>query len=568
MGALAEMRANAMALARFAALSLLVLAPCFWHSRIQAGDLSSHVYNAWLIEQVEMRPVPGLAIVPQYSNVLFDLMLSNGMRLYGADSAQKIAVAACVLIFFWGSFAFVSTAAGRPVWWIAPCLAMLSYGWVFHMGFFNFFLSLGLCLFALSTRLTGRIALRISGLILLPIAWTAHPLPVVWALGVVIVTKLAGHYPRVLFPMGTAALIAMHFAIAGLYPTRWSWDQTTLMTGADQLIPFGSAYTMVALCALLLATTVIWLRARHFGMAALFSSPDVQVLGLLSIAILAMPAAIWISDHRWPLGYLPERMSLTVAVMACVVLARGPVARWQAASCWILLAAYGMLLYGDTGVFNRLEDTVAAKVSGLNSGQRVIVAVSAPDTRANQLNHMVDRACVGHCFSYANYEPCSRSFRLRTTGRNYVVTANCDDSFAMQAGTYKVKADDPAIVQVNVCPGDPIVLTDLYPGQLAMGTAICATEMTALMFGKICCPASLLISNCWIDTSRWRWRHDLPSAMLNRHHTIWLESPLACSRAAKPAFRPAIASFTSSVAVLPSPLRAFLDRVNQLGQLS
>jgi hypothetical protein len=466
---------RALKLARIAALSLMVLAPCFWHSRIQAGDLSSHAYNAWLTGQVEQRPVPGLAIVPQYSNVLFDLMLSSGMRLFGADSAQRIAVAACVLIFFWGSFAFVGATAGRTVWWIAPCLAMLTYGWVFHMGFFNFFLSLGLCLFALSTWVSGPITLRVIGFVLLAIASTAHLLPVVWAVGVAIAMKLAERYPRVPLPMGIAALVGMHFAIASLHATRWSWDQATLMTGVDQFILFGSAYSMVAACALLLASTVIWMRARHLGIAALFRSPDVQVLGLLSLAILAMPSAIRVSSSQWPLGYLPERMSLTVAVMACVVLARGPVARWQAASCWILLVAYGTLLYRDTNVFNRLEDAVSARVSLLKPEQRVVIAAALPDMRVNMLAHMVDRACVGHCLSYANYEPCTLDFRLRATARNYAVTPDCDASFAMQAGTYIVKSDDPALTQVNICPGDRVVLTDLYPGQLA-GHPNCATR--------------------------------------------------------------------------------------------
>jgi len=59
---LAKMQVNKAALGRIAALSLLVLAPCFWHSRIQAGDLSSHVYNAWLTGLLEQRPFPGLAI--------------------------------------------------------------------------------------------------------------------------------------------------------------------------------------------------------------------------------------------------------------------------------------------------------------------------------------------------------------------------------------------------------------------------------------------------------------------------------------------------------------------------
>ncbi len=30
------------------AISAGLLIPCFWHRRIEAGDLGSHVYNAWL----------------------------------------------------------------------------------------------------------------------------------------------------------------------------------------------------------------------------------------------------------------------------------------------------------------------------------------------------------------------------------------------------------------------------------------------------------------------------------------------------------------------------------------
>jgi hypothetical protein len=31
-------------------VSLGLLLPCYWQPRIQAGDLSSHIYNAWLTE--------------------------------------------------------------------------------------------------------------------------------------------------------------------------------------------------------------------------------------------------------------------------------------------------------------------------------------------------------------------------------------------------------------------------------------------------------------------------------------------------------------------------------------
>jgi hypothetical protein len=134
-----------------------------------------------------------------------------------------------------------------------------------------------------------------------------------------------------------------------------------------------------------------------------------------------------------------------------------------------------MLIYRDTSVFNRLEDAVTAKVSGFKSGQRVIIAAGVTDMRINMLAQMVDRACIGRCFSYANYEPCTLQFRLRATGRNNVAVANCDDSFAMQAGTYVVQTDDPRLVQVNICPGDRVVLTDLHPGDRA-GYPNCVTK--------------------------------------------------------------------------------------------
>jgi len=34
-------------------LSVLILIPCFWHAHIQAGDLGSHIYNAWLAHLAE-----------------------------------------------------------------------------------------------------------------------------------------------------------------------------------------------------------------------------------------------------------------------------------------------------------------------------------------------------------------------------------------------------------------------------------------------------------------------------------------------------------------------------------
>jgi hypothetical protein len=176
-------------------LSVLLLVPCFWQPRIQAGDLSSHLYNAWLAQLIERGQAPGLMLVRQSNNVLFDLMLSGLLRVFGAAAAQRIAVSVAVLVFFWGAFAFVwSSSRTRPrqaPWQLAPCLAMLAYGWVFRMGLFNFYISLGLCFGALAlARRRERWALAAAAA-LAGIAYVAHPLPVAWAVGIFVYGRVA-----------------------------------------------------------------------------------------------------------------------------------------------------------------------------------------------------------------------------------------------------------------------------------------------------------------------------------------------------------------------------------------
>ena len=104
--------------------SILVLLPCYWGPHIQAGDLSSHVYNSWLAMLVEAGKLPGLAVAGQATNVLFDVMLSGLFRTLGPDLAQRIAVSVTVLIFVWGAFAFASAAwenAPGPYFPASPC---------------------------------------------------------------------------------------------------------------------------------------------------------------------------------------------------------------------------------------------------------------------------------------------------------------------------------------------------------------------------------------------------------------------------------------------------------------
>src|SRR5207249_2683812 len=92
----------------------------------------------------------GLYFARQWNNVLVDLALLEAGNLFGLAAAEKIVVSACVLIFFWGAFSLIAAVTRRPPWFLAPCVAMLAYGWTFNVGFFNYYLSLGVGFFAIA----------------------------------------------------------------------------------------------------------------------------------------------------------------------------------------------------------------------------------------------------------------------------------------------------------------------------------------------------------------------------------------------------------------------------------
>src|SRR6266704_3528938 len=158
---------------RLANTPTLLLLPCVWHRRIEAGDLASHVYNAWLAQLIEKGQAPGLYLSNQWNNVLFDVVLLRTAKLVGFPAAQRIIVSVCVLIFFWGVFAFVRTITERPPWFLTPCIAMLAYGYSLNMGFINYYLSLGLACFGLAILRRGSGFAWIAGALIALLAMLA-----------------------------------------------------------------------------------------------------------------------------------------------------------------------------------------------------------------------------------------------------------------------------------------------------------------------------------------------------------------------------------------------------------
>jgi hypothetical protein len=82
----------------------------------------------------------------------------------------------------------------------------------------------------------------------------------------------------------------------------------------------------------------------------------------------------------------------------------------------------------------------------------VIAAIDSPeDSRLIYIGHIVDRACMDKCFSYANYEPSSGQFLIRARPGSPIATDSIEDSMSMQGGIYRVREQDLPINQIYQC---------------------------------------------------------------------------------------------------------------------
>jgi hypothetical protein len=453
---------------KFAFISVLLLAPCYWQPRLQAGDLSSHIYNAWLAQLIESGRADGLTIVRQTTNVLFDLILSLLFRCFGAEWAQRIAVSIAVLTFVWGAFGFVSAVARGRAWHLLPCIAMLAYGWVFHMGFFNFYLSMGLCFWAmrLAWDLSPR---RVSmAVLLLALAYVAHALPVVWSVALLAYAPLARRLSR----MGRASLTAvfvlaiggLHAAMSRLLLTRWSASQLALSTGVDQMWVFDGKYYIV-LAGLLAVWGLLFLDlVRQRGVRDVVGSVPFHLCVIAAASVCVLPGTVLLPGFSHSLGYVAERMSLGVAVCVCALLGAVPARMVERYALAVVAVVFFGFVYRDERALNAFEDRMQDVVSSLPSGVRVVNSIQDPWLRTNPVAHMVDRVCVGRCYSYSNYEPSTKQFRIRVAAPNRIVAATYKQSWKLQSGEYLVREEDLPLYSVEVDSDGRVCIRSLKAG--------------------------------------------------------------------------------------------------------
>jgi hypothetical protein len=404
---------------RIVVISLILVTPCFWHRYIEAGDLGSHLYNSWLAQLIHAGKAPGLWIGDQWNNVLFDWLLSGCVQAFGLGSADKVAAAFCALLFFWGAFALATALARRPPWLLSPALAMLTYGWTFNMGFFNFYLSIALSFWALAILAVAEGWSLFAALPLLFLTYVAHPMGFAWAAGagfyITIARQLSPPRQWLLVIPAAVLLVAAHFVVWSRYPVVRPLYLLFYSTGADQVILRKLYYIPAA--ALFLYSVFIIVRESLFEHGEnrpdiLFSIPA-QLYLVILLAVWTLPNEITIPQYSAPFKFILERLSLVSAAIACCVMAMARKRLGDGIFLSVIAAVYFGFLFHDTAALNRTEAKIATLLESIGPNQRVVgnYRSGGPGSRL-KYNHMLDRECAGRCYSLECYEALSGQFRI------------------------------------------------------------------------------------------------------------------------------------------------------------
>jgi len=458
-----------------AAISVILVIPCFWHHRLQAGDLGSHIYNTWLVQLIHRGQAPGLWIAPQWNNVLFDFLLSGLAKFFSLDVSARIAAAFAVLIFFWGSFAFIYAQTRRLPWHVSPLLAVVAYGWTLNRGFFNYYLSLGLAFFALALFGALQGWKRLLVIAFVPIIFLAHPLGVAWLVAAscyIAVAELTRKRLHAFLVLAAIAALAITCVYLGKHFRVEAPSHSVLFfNGLDQLL-FTNRYAILILIFCVIAASAFAnevLRTRSVRNWLLLCAIPLELYLLVEAGIQLLPDSIYLPQYAAPVGALSERLTSISAVLLCCLLGAIPPRRWQLCAFGAVAIAFFAFLYQDTGLLDRMEARVEALIHTVPPGQRILLTIAPPLNYRFSSKHILDIACPGYCFAYGNYEAPTGQFRVRANPESPIVAADLRDAEAMEEGSYVVQSRVLPLFQIYQCGS---TWTDLCIRPLQAGETI------------------------------------------------------------------------------------------------
>jgi hypothetical protein len=144
-------------------------------------------------------------------------------------------------------------------------------------------------------------------------------------------------------------------------------------------------------------------------------------------------------------------MTSISAILLCCSLAAIKPLKWHLAGFAAVAAIFFFFVFADTGTLNKMENQAERYERVLPAGQQIVATIFPFVGSRMNINHIVDRACVGQCFSYGNYEPSSNQFRIRALPGNRIVATNAISVDQIESGRYVVQPQDPPLFQIYQC---------------------------------------------------------------------------------------------------------------------
>jgi len=341
------------------------------------------------------------------------------------------------------------------------------------MGFFNYYLSLGLSFFGLAIFWKGKSWERLIPVALAPLMMLAHPLGLAWLVGAAAYIALAeaipARYQPLLLIAAGASLASVHYYFWHHYMVQAQDGAFYHFHGADQLLLFGPRYqipeTALICFALFALATDIIMRRRERGVWLKYAMPF-QLYIIVLLAAMLLPEGIRFRPDV-ALALLTERLTSVSAAVFCCVLGVMRPRKWYLAGFAAIAAVFFTFVYQDTGTVNGMEAQAERLVRTLPPNQRILATIKRLDGSRILIQHIADRACIGYCFSYGNYEPGSGEFRVRALPGNRYVMPEYDTDVDMEDGSYEVQPEDLPAYQLYQCSpsGKDLCIRPLVAGE-------------------------------------------------------------------------------------------------------
>jgi hypothetical protein len=313
------------------------------------------------------------------------------------------------------------------------------------------------------------------------LALVAHPQGFIWLVGClgygVLWRLLPGWWKLAVPGAAVLAIVAARLYLTRHYESFGVWDLSGpgIYNGSDQLALYSMRYYILSGVALLFGVACFVAdrlrreRARESWPAMRL---PLELHWIVVFAIYVLPDVVRVPLYSGWVGSLAVRLTTVAAVMGLCVLAMMQPRKLHTAGFAIIAVGFFAFLFQDTATLNRMEAQIERLIDrSVPAGGRVTATIWAPpDSRLPYVVHVVDRACVGKCFSFQNYEPPSRQFRVRVgEGGSPLNTDDSDASQQMEAGEYVVQPEDLPMAQIYQCDEDD--LTKLCVRQLVAGEA-------------------------------------------------------------------------------------------------